>query len=97
MKLPYKNPDDPRTFVYLSAKHKWLSVVLNFAYVRSWICYFLTLAGCLVFLIGIRERPFLCAAGVVLWLIVWQIIYFCGAAHDLKKFPGSPSFRERKS
>lgn len=94
MRLPYKNPNDPRTFVYLSGKHKWLSVVLNFAYVRSWIYYFLTMTGWLIFFFCVPERPMICFAGVVAWFILWQIFYFCGAAHDFKKYPGAPSFRD---
>lgn len=93
-KLPYKNPDDPRTFLYLSEKYKWLSVVLNFAYVRSWIYYFLTLTGCLICILCVKEKPLHSVAGLVLWLVLWQIFYFWGAARDLKKYPGAASFRD---
>lgn len=93
-KLPYKNPNDPRTFLYLSSRHKWCGVILNFAYVRSWIYYLLTLTGILICLIAIKDRPFLSLAGLILWLTAWQIFYFLAAARDLKKYPGAPSFRD---
>ena len=93
-KLPYKNPNDPRTFLYLSARHKWCGVILNFAYVRSWIYYLLTLTGILICLIAIKDRPFISLAGLILWLTAWQVFYFLAAARDLKKHPGAPSFRD---
>lgn len=93
-KLPYKNPNDPRTFLYLSPRHKWCGVILNFAYVRSRIYYLLTLTGILIGLIAIKDRPLLSLAGLILWLTAWQIFYFLAAARDLKKYPGAPSFRD---
>ena len=93
-KLPYKNPNDPRTFLYLSSRHKWCGVILNFAYVRSRIYYLLTLTGILIGLIAIKDRPLLSLAGLILWLTAWQIFYFLAAARDLKKYPGAPSFRD---
>lgn len=93
-KLPYKNPNDPRTFLYLSARHKWCGVILNFAYVRSWIYYLLTLTGILIALNTVNNYPFLSLAGLILWLTAWQIFYFFSAARDLKKYPGAPSFRD---
>ncbi|MBE6408568.1 MAG: hypothetical protein E7038_08195 [Lentisphaerae bacterium] len=93
-KLPYKNPNDPRTFLYLSSRHKWCGVILNFAYVRSRIFYLLTLTGILIGLIAIKDRPLLSLAGLILWLTAWQIFYFFSAARDLKKYPGAPSFRD---
>lgn len=93
-KLPYKNPNDPRTFLYLSSRHKWCGVILNFAYVRSRIYYLLTLTGILIGLIAIKDRPLLSLAGLILWLTAWQIFYFFSAARDLKKYPGAPSFRD---
>ncbi len=93
-KLPYKNPRDPRTFLYLSARHKWCGVILNFAYIRSWIYYQLTLTGILVCLITIKSCPFLSLAGLFVWLTAWQIFYFFAAARDLKKYPGAPSCRD---
>lgn len=93
-KLPYKNPNDPRTFLYLSPRHKWCGVILNFAYVRSRIYYLLTLTGILIGLIAIKDRPLLSLAGLILWLTAWQIFYFLAAARDLKKYPGVPSFRD---
>ena len=92
-KLPYKNPNDPRTFLYLSPRHKWCGVILNFANVRSRIYYLLTLTGILIGLIAIKDRPLLSLAGLILWLTAWQIFYFLAAARDLKKYPGAPSFR----
>lgn len=93
-KLPYKNPNDPRTFLYLSSRHKWCGVILNFAYVRSRIYYLLTLTGVLIGLIAIKDRPLLSLAGLILWLTAWQIFYFLAAARALKKYPGAPSFRD---
>ena len=93
-KLPYKNPNDPRTFLYLSPRHKWCGVILNFAYVRSWIYYLLTLTGILIGLIAIKDRPLLSLSGLILWLTAWQIFYFLAATRDLKKYPGAPSFRD---
>ena len=93
-KLPYKNPNDPRTFLYLSSRHKWCGVILNFAYVRSRIYYLLTLTGILIGLIAIKDRPLLSLSGLILWLTAWQIFYFFSAARDLKKYPGVPSFRD---
>lgn len=93
-KLPYKNPNDPRTFLYLSSRHKWCGVILNFAYVRSRIYYLLTLTGILIGLIAIKDRPLLSLSGLILWLTAWQIFYFFSAERDLKKYPGAPSFRD---
>ena len=93
-KLPYKNPNDPRTFLSLSSRHKWCGVILNFAYVRSRIYYLLTLTGILIGLIAIKDRPLLSLSGLILWLTAWQIFYFFSAARDLKKYPGAPSFRD---
>ena len=93
-KLPYKNPNDPRTFLYLSSRHKWCGVILNFAYARSWICYLLTLTGILISLVTVKDRPFISVAGLILWLTAWQIFYFLAAARDLKKYPGAISFRD---
>ena len=93
-KLPYKNPNDPRTFLYLSSRHKWCGVILNFAYIRSRIYYLLTLTGILIGLIAIKDRPLLSLSGLILWLTAWQIFYFFSAARDLKKYPGAPSFRD---
>ena len=93
-KLPYKNPNDPRIFLYLSARHKWCGVILNFAYIRSRIYYLLTLTGILISLITVNNYPFLSLAGLTLWLTAWQIFYFLAAARDLKKYPGAPSFRD---
>lgn len=93
-KLPYKNPNDPRTFLYLSPRHKWCGVILNFAYVRSWIYYLLTLTGILIALITVKDYPLISLAGLTLWLTAWQVFYFLAAARDLKKYPGAPSFRD---
>lgn len=93
-KLPYENPNDPRIFLYLSARYKWCGVILNFAYIRSRIYYLLTLTGILIALITVKDYPLISLAGLILWLTAWQVFYFLAAARDLKKYPGAPSFRD---
>ena len=93
-KLPYRNPDDPRIFLYLSAEHKWLGVILNFAHIRSWIYYLITLTGCLVPILLLQKNVPFWTAFLILWLVLWMSVYFTGAARDLRKYPGAPSCRD---
>ena len=92
--LFYVNPADPRVFIYKFPGKKYLGVGLNFYWSKSIFLYASTVAGNLLLLILAVFFPVGAICTLLLWLILWQIYFFCNARKDLEKFPGSPYPRD---
>lgn len=92
--LFYVNPADPRVFIYKFPGRKYLGVGLNFYWSKSIFLYASTVAGNLLLLILAVFFPVGAICTLLLWLILWQIYFFCNARKDLEKFPGSPYPRD---
>lgn len=90
----YVNPADPRVFIYKFPGKKYLGVGLNFYWAKSVFLYGTTVAGNILLLILAVFFPAGAICTLLLWLILWQIYFFCSARKDLEKFPGSPYPRD---
>lgn len=99
----YKNPDDPRIFVYKHETQKWLGVTLNFAHRKSWL-YMVAPFGGLLVIFGIMSAlckldPNSIPAVILLfsYVAVLMWVYYHGAYADLKSHPGNASARPNSS
>lgn len=80
MKLFFSDTNDPRTFLYRSASHKWMGVKLNFAHRRAYIVFIWTITAMGVLLLPLPFIDIIKIVSISLPIIFVSlpVIYLCG-------------------
>ena len=100
----YRNRNDPRTFIYVHEKCRWLGVELNYARPLSWLITLLTVPAWFLLLAAvIIGMP--ATVGPGMWIVVgilltyrllWVLAFAIGAKRDLARNPGAAAERPEK-